>query len=112
MPWGSFGIGQPCIRQLRLVVFRKLEVSGDSVAQMWLEGKLNEIVEYNEFDAFTTHLLWARIAHFSGLLSTDQYTEEQRLVRELLETEISNNRPHLERFVNEWDRLQHIIQSS
>ena len=90
----------------------KLEVSGDSVAQMWLEGKLNEIVEYNEFDAFTTHLLWARIAHFSGLLSTDQYTEEQRLVRELLETEISNNRPHLERFVNEWDRLQSIIQSS
>ena len=68
----------------------KLEVSGDSVAQMWLEGKLAEIVEYNEFDAFTTHLLWARIAHFSGLLSTEQYLDEQKLVRELLEFEISH----------------------
>ena len=83
----------------------KLEVSGDSVAQMWLEGKLPEIVEYNEFDAFTTHLLWARVAHFSGLLSTDQYLEEQKMVRELLESEISQNRPHLRRFVKEWDRL-------
>ena len=113
MPWGSFGT-RPTLHQAATLsgIPGKLEVSGDSVAQMWLEGKLNEIVEYNEFDAFTTHLLWARIAHFSGLLSTDQYTEEQRLVRELLETEISNNRPHLERFVNEWDRLQCIIQSS
>ena len=86
----------------------KLEVSGDSVAQMWLEGKLDEIVEYNEFDAFTTHLLWARIAHFSGLLSTEEYTEEQRLVRELLELEIAENRPHLRRFTEEWERLQRI----
>ena len=83
----------------------KLEVSGDSVAQMWLEGKLAEIVEYNEFDAFTTHLLWARIAHFSGLLSSEQYQEEQQLVRELLQSEIKENRPHLCRFVKEWDRL-------
>ena len=42
----------------------KLEVSGASVSQMWLDGKLAEIVEYNECDAFTTHLLWARVAHF------------------------------------------------
>ena len=72
---------------------------------MWLEGKLAEIVEYNEFDAFTTHLLWARIAHFSGLLSSEQYQEEQQLVRELLQSEIKENRPHLCRFVKEWDRL-------
>ena len=83
----------------------KLEVSGASVSQMWLDGKLAEIVEYNECDAFTTHLLWARIAHFSGLLSTEQYQAEQKLVRELLEYEISQNRTHLQRFVKEWDRL-------
>ena len=83
----------------------KLEVSGASVSQMWLDGKLAEIVEYNECDAFTTHLLWARVAHFSGLLSTEQYLEEQKLVRELLEYEISQNRTHLQRFVQEWDRL-------
>jgi len=83
----------------------KLEVSGASVSQMWLDGKLAEIVEYNECDAFTTHLLWARVAHFSGLLSTEQYLTEQKLVRELLEYEISQNRTHLQRFVQEWDRL-------
>ena len=55
----------------------KLEVSGASVSQMWLDGKLAEIVEYNECDAFTTHLLWARVAHFSGLLSTEKYLAEQ-----------------------------------
>jgi predicted PolB exonuclease-like 3'-5' exonuclease len=83
----------------------KLEVSGDSVSQMWIEGKLAEIVEYNECDAFTTHLLWARIAHFSGLLSSEQYVTEQKMVRELLEYEILQNRTHLRRFVDEWDRL-------
>jgi predicted PolB exonuclease-like 3'-5' exonuclease len=83
----------------------KLEVSGDSVSQMWIEGKLAEIVEYNECDAFTTHLLWARIAHFSGLLSSEQYVTEQKMVRELLEYEILQNRTHLRRFVDEWNRL-------
>ena len=67
----------------------KLDVSGASVSQMWLDGKLAEIVEYNECDAFTTHLLWARIAHFSGLLSSEQYQAEQKLIRDLLEYEIS-----------------------
>ena len=86
----------------------KIEVSGDSVAQMWLEGKLAEIVEYNEFDAFTTHLLWARIAHFSGLLSSDQYELEQALVRKLLLWEMEGGRDYLQRFLDEWDRLRSI----
>ncbi len=83
----------------------KIDVSGDSVAQMWLDEKLPEIVEYNEFDAFTTHLLWARIAHFSGLLSSDEYLREQDAVRELIQSEISNGRSHLKRFLDEWNRL-------
>ncbi len=83
----------------------KIDVSGDSVAEMWLQGKLGEIVAYNEFDAFTTHLLWARVAHFSGLLSSGQYEHEQELVRQLLEDEIAEGNTHLEKFVTEWDRL-------
>lgn len=90
----------------------KIEVSGDSVAKMWLDGKLAEIVEYNEFDAFTTYLLWARIAHFSGLLSPEDYQNEQEIARELLETEIMNGRAHLSRFVQEWDRLLDITGQS
>jgi predicted PolB exonuclease-like 3'-5' exonuclease len=83
----------------------KIDVSGDSVAQMWLDNQLPEILAYNEFDAFTTHLLWARMAHFSGLLESRDYEREQELVRNLLETEIANGKEHLVRFVEEWDRL-------
>jgi predicted PolB exonuclease-like 3'-5' exonuclease len=86
----------------------KIEVSGDSVARMWAEGKLEEIVAYNEFDAFTTHLLWARVAHFSGLLSSEEYGKEQELVRTLLQSEIESGKEHLQKFINEWDRLQEI----
>jgi hypothetical protein len=41
----------------------------------------------------------------SGLLNSDQYTEEQTRVRDLLEEEISGGKVHLSKFVAEWDRL-------
>ena len=83
----------------------KIDVSGDSVAEMWLEGQIKEIVAYNEFDAFTTHLLWARMAHFSGLLTSSNYEREQDILRNLLEEEIKSGKEHLIKFVDEWDRL-------
>ncbi len=83
----------------------KIDVSGASVAEMWADGKLDEIVAYNEFDAFTTHLLWARVAHFSGLLTTEEYDREQDLVRDLIMREIGDGRLHLQKFIDEWDRL-------
>ena len=89
----------------------KIEVSGDSVAEMWLLGRLDEILAYNEFDAFTTHLLWARVAHFSGLLTSEQYQAEKQLTRELLESEIQSGKLHLEKFVREWERLESITKS-
>jgi len=88
----------------------KINVSGDSVADMWLIGKLKQIVEYNEFDAFTTHLLWARIAHFADLLNDEDYELELELTRELLEEEVQNGKEHLSLFVEEWDRLLEIKQ--
>ena len=89
----------------------KIEVSGDSVAEMWLLGRLDEILAYNEFDAFTTHLLWARVAHFSGLLTSEQCRAEKQLTRELLESEIQSGKLHLEKFVREWERLESITKS-
>lgn len=88
----------------------KIGISGQSVANLWLKGELKEIVNYNEFDAFTTHLLWARIAHFGDLLSDAQYEKEQLLIRNLLEREINEGREHLKRFITEWDRLSEIIK--
>jgi len=39
----------------------KMDVDGEEVAFLWLDGKLNEIVAYNEFDALTTYLVWLRV---------------------------------------------------
>ena len=89
----------------------KLDVSGGSVPQLWMEGRLRKIVEYNEYDAVTTHLLWARVAHFAGLLDADSYADEQRLVRELLEEEIAGGKDHLSRYLAEWDRLEGMIEA-
>ncbi|MBC2605153.1 hypothetical protein H5P27_03765 [Pelagicoccus albus] len=84
----------------------KVDTEGGFVSDLWLQGKLQDILDYNEFDAITTHLLWARIAHFSGLLSSESYEQEQRLVRELLEDEIDKGKKHFIRYIEEWERLE------
>jgi predicted PolB exonuclease-like 3'-5' exonuclease len=87
----------------------KVDTDGGSVSGMWLRGDLQGIVNYNEFDAITTHLLWARVAHFGGLLGDEAYKKEQRLVRQLLENEIVNGKSHFERYLAEWDRLEKLV---
>ncbi|MCP4901398.1 MAG: 3'-5' exonuclease [bacterium] len=88
----------------------KMEVDGNQVAQLWLEGKLDEIIQYNEFDAITTYLVWLRLAHFAGHFSSDEYTVEQQrvwdLVSQLSETE---ERRHLAKYLEEWQRLGDLI---
>ncbi|MEO0793666.1 MAG: hypothetical protein AAFX93_00810 [Verrucomicrobiota bacterium] len=88
----------------------KVDVSGDNVWALIELGKVKQVVDYNEFDAFTTHLLWARMAHFGGLLDGAAYEREQTLVRELLDKEVANGREHLTRYIAEWDRLQNITE--
>ena len=83
----------------------KVDTEGGFVSDLWLQGKLQKILDYNEFDAITTHLLWARIAHFSGLLSSKAYEEEQALVRNLLDQEIAAGKKHFVRYQEDWDRL-------
>tara|TARA_R100000027_G_scaffold61554_4_gene52989 strand:- start:1466 stop:2326 length:861 start_codon:yes stop_codon:yes gene_type:complete len=86
----------------------KIDTQGGGVAELWLEGRLDEILAYNECDALTTHLVWARFAHFGGLLSDEQYKAEQQAVRDLIGREIQNGKPTLQRFLDEWDRLEAI----
>jgi predicted PolB exonuclease-like 3'-5' exonuclease len=84
----------------------KLDVCGSSVADLWLRGDLAGIVAYNEFDAFTTFLLWARMAHFSSLLSDQAYVEECERVEALLIREGESGRPHLLRYLEYWRRMR------
>lgn len=88
----------------------KVDVSGDNVWAMIELGKVKQVVDYNEFDAFTTHLLWARMAHFSGLLNGKEYERELTLVRELLDQEIEGGKEHLRRYIDEWNRLRAITE--
>jgi len=86
----------------------KMDTSGGGVAELWLEGRLDEILAYNECDALTTHLVWARFAHFGGFLSDKEYATEQEAVRELIHSLIQNGKPTLQRFLDEWNRLEAI----
>jgi len=59
------------MRWRQFVVFRgNWGVSGEEVAPMWLEGRLAEIVAYNECDTLSTYLIWLRMAYFGGFLIT------------------------------------------
>ena len=60
----------------------KLGMEGKDVEAAVAAGRLQEVVEYNDFDACTTYLLWARMCHLSGLLDYQQ--EKERLAALLL----------------------------
>jgi len=83
----------------------KIDTSGAGVAELWLQGRIREILAYNECDALTTHLVWARFAHFTGHLNASDYEQEQEAVRALVDREIEEGKLHLKRFLDEWDRL-------
>ena len=102
----GWGRGSPSLHELAVLsgIPGKMETSGEQVPAMWLEGKLNEIIIYNEFDALTTYLVWLRMTHFAGHFSSAEYALEQDRVRQLIRHE-SEKRPHLSRFEEEWLKL-------
>lgn len=87
----------------------KMETCGDDVAGMWLDGKWREIVQYNCYDALTTYLLWLRMAHLGGFISDDGYEEEQMIFNNMLLEEAE--KPEMEflnKYIDEWNRLQEV----
>ncbi|MBF0137073.1 MAG: 3'-5' exonuclease [Magnetococcus sp. DMHC-1] len=103
----GWGHGSPSLHEIATLcgIPGKMEISGEQVPELWLNGQLERIVAYNEFDALTTYLLWLRALFFSGHLDAARYEAEQALVRTLLEKETAN-RPHLADYQREWDRLR------
>lgn len=85
----------------------KLETSGDDVCGLFYSGRLEEIIQYNCFDAITTYLLWLRMARFSALFSTEEYIAEQVRVKNMLEA--MQNQPenkYLQTYLDAWHRLK------
>lgn len=78
----------------------KLGMCGEDVEAAWYGGSRREVEEYNDFDACTTHLLWARMAAMSGLLD---YEREAAMLEGVLR-QGAKERPHFKRFLEEWRR--------
>ena len=108
---GGFGRLVPSLHEVAVQsgIPGKMEVDGNQVAQLWLSGELRKIVQYNEFDALTTYLVWLRVAHFAGHFTHEEYASEQAALRELIETQMKTpENAHLEAYLREWDRLRSI----
>ncbi|MFC1764113.1 hypothetical protein ACFL6U_18815 [Planctomycetota bacterium] len=106
---GGWGKGTPSLNEIATLsgIPGKMDVDGQQVANLWLDGKLDNIIAYNEFDALTTYLVWLRVAHFGGFFTSAQYVDEQERVRDLIRREIdTNQKAHLGDFLTEWNRLQ------
>jgi len=108
---GGWGKAVPSLHELAVQsgIPGKMDVDGNDVAALWLDGRLAEIVAYNEYDALTTYLVWLRLAHFAGHFSQSAYQREQELVEALLERESAAGRPHLVAYLDEWRRLRAAI---
>jgi len=108
--FGSWGKGGASLNDIASLsgIPGKFETAGEQVAQMWLTGRWREIVEYNCYDALTTYLVWLRLAFFGGHLTREQYDEEQELTRHsIMEWTEKPELAFLEKYLEEWDRLQH-----
>ncbi|MGE3541968.1 MAG: 3'-5' exonuclease [Candidatus Tectimicrobiota bacterium] len=105
----GWGPSVPSLHQLALLsgIPGKMGLNGDDVAELWRDGELQRILQYNECDALTTYLLWLRMAHFAGFFTTEAYGEEQERVRALLTEKAQSPRStHLITYYETWERLQ------
>lgn len=109
---GGYGRSNPSLNELAALsgIPGKMGTDGNDVALLWLDGKLDEIVQYNEYDALTTYLVFLRMAHFAGVFTAQQYEYEQDLVAELIATLSHQERyAHLIAYQEEWNRLKKIL---
>lgn len=90
----------------------KMDVCGDDVASMWLAGRWQEIVQYNCYDALTTYLVWLRMAHLGGFVNSEAYEEEQMALNNMLMDEAEKpEMAFLNRYIDEWNRLQEAFEN-
>lgn len=81
----------------------KIDIDGKQVAELWLAGELQKIIEYNQIDTLNTYLVWLRVVNFAGKLSEEEYIFELDDFHEFLETEAGKEEnDHLRRFLSKW----------
>lgn len=104
----GWGIGTPSLHELAAAmgIPGKMGTDGSSVVDLWVEGNLRAIVEYNHFDALTTYLVWLRTALFAGFFSPEQHQVEEDRVRDLLHRHIEAGDQHLAQYLEQWNHFQ------
>jgi predicted PolB exonuclease-like 3'-5' exonuclease len=110
---GGWGLASPSLHEIAVQsgIPGKMGIDGSDVARLWLEGGLDRIVRYNEFDALTTYLVWLRLAHLAGFFDATAYALEQRLVEQLLESESqSGGRKHMTEYLEAWRELKNAVE--
>jgi predicted PolB exonuclease-like 3'-5' exonuclease len=81
----------------------KIDIDGQGVADLWLAGDLNSIVEYNQIDALNTYLIWLRVVYFCGKMNEQQYECELTAFRQFLALEAARDgRHHIRKFLDKW----------
>jgi predicted PolB exonuclease-like 3'-5' exonuclease len=80
----------------------KIDVDGQQVADLWLAGELNKIVEYNQIDALNTYLIWLRVVYFCGKMNDKQYETEIDTFRSFLAEEAEKGKAHVQQFLDKW----------
>jgi len=105
---GGFGKAAPSLHELAssLGIPGKMGIDGADVADLWRSGNIRRIVEYNQFDALTTYLVWLRTVYFSGKLTENAFIREEQLLENLLHQEIQNGAEHLGQFLDAWKALR------
>ena len=103
---GGTGAQRPSLNELAIAagIPGKLETKGSDVANLYLDGRIADIVEYNETDAVTTHLLMLRIAFVAGKLDAAAYQQELAAVERLVQGEVARGKAAFGRFAAAWVR--------
>lgn len=82
----------------------KIKYDGSDVKDLYVGGKIDEIIYYNQLDVISTYLLWLRVVHTFGYISTESYIEEQALLKLKMEVESESN-PYFNEYLKIWESL-------
>lgn len=103
----GWGKGTPSLHEVATAcgIPGKMDTTGQDVAALWRAGNFATILEYNDFDALTTYLVWLRLAHLAGLVSGEDHAKEQEQLRVYLDAQAKSEKPHLKLYLDAWDGL-------
>ncbi len=82
----------------------KIGTAGDDVAELWLRGEHQRIINYNETDALATYLLWLRTACFCGLMSRRDHDAELELATAWIAS-LATFKPHFAEYLARWQEI-------